>query len=87
MAILGFDMTTEVVAGENRGRTLTHDFVVLALARTDIEKNGSLYETEFALPQHDWHAPVLALAAWVGERARVKPIQAVGGWLTEIENN
>ena len=81
IAILGFDMTTEIAAGENRGRSLTHNFVVLAFARTVIKKDGHIYKAEFSLPGHDFNAPVVALAAWVGPRDKGEPIQAVGGWL------
>lgn len=87
VAILGFDLTTEVAAGENRGRNLAHDFVVLAFARTVIEQDAQIYHTEFVLPVSELNARVVALAAWVGPRDDGVPIQAVGGWLAGVDSD
>ena len=38
MTILGFDLATEVRAGENRGRVLHHDFTVLSYVSTPLSK-------------------------------------------------
>src|SRR5881296_3510292 len=42
-ALLGFDLTSDVTAGENRGRNLEHDFVVLALAETAGSRSGDAF--------------------------------------------
>ena len=42
VAILGFDLKTEVRAGENGGRTLEHDFVVLGYRRLATTRTDSL---------------------------------------------
>ncbi len=80
-AILGFGLTTQVKAGENRGRTLTHDFVVLAYGRTLFEQRTDGYRSMFELPVSKVDAPVTAIAAWVSGGRDPTPIQSVGGWL------
>ena len=80
VAILGFDITTKVKAGENHGRTLTHNFVE-ALGEPIIEKQTQYYAADFALPVPKIRSPVMALVAWVSPPGGGQPIQAVGGWL------
>ncbi len=80
VARLGFGLQVNVRAGENCGRKLQHDFVVLALADAPL-KNGN---AEIRLPADA--APQLdgtrhAIVAWVTEAGKLEPIQAVGGWL------
>ena len=74
IATLGFDLTTKVTAGENSGRSLGQDFVVLALANQKM----SAGKTEFAF-NPDSRAG--AIAAWITSPNQLEPIQAVGGWL------
>jgi len=40
LALLGFNLETEVKAGENRGKKLPHNFVVLAMNKTELVSNG-----------------------------------------------
>jgi len=67
-----------VKAGENRGETLQHEFVALALVAQAMSSGRS----EFALP-----APATAgmkrraLAVWVTRPRVLEPLQATGGWL------
>jgi len=74
LAALGFDLTTKVGAGENSGRNLRQDFVVLSLTSQKISGG----KTEFAFSP-DPRAG--AIAAWITSANRLEPIQAVGGWL------
>lgn len=74
MATLGFDLTTKVTAGENSGRSLGQDFVVLALTNQKMLAG----KTEFAF-NPDSRAG--AIAAWITSANQLEPIQAVGGWL------
>ena len=80
VAKLGFGLGTNVKAGENSGRKLLHDFVVLSLNDAPVSSG----ETEVALnakvPAQAANAR-LAIAAWITETGRTEPIQAVGGWL------
>jgi hypothetical protein len=74
LATLGFDLTTKVTAGENSGRSLGQDFVVLSLTNQKISGG----KAEFAF-KPDPRAG--AIAAWITAPNQLEPIQAVGGWL------
>lgn len=80
VARLGFDLTINVKAGENSGRKLLHDFVVLGL-KTEKMPAG---KAEVRLPEAGVQ-PVAntrgAIVAWVTEPGQIEPIQAIGGWL------
>ena len=74
VATLGFDLTTKVSAGENAGRNLGQDFVVLSLM------NGKMSAGKAAIEfKPDPRAK--AVAAWVTAPNQLEPIQVVGGWL------
>ena len=78
VALLGAGIISEVKAGENRGRTLRHDFVVLALQSACLV-NGT---AELRLPKSaESGIPRHALAVWVTRRGDLTPLQATGGWL------
>lgn len=74
VATLGFDLASKVTAGENSGRNLRQDFVVLGV--TDEKMSRGKAEFHF-LPD----ARGSAIAAWVTLPNRMEPIQALGGWL------
>jgi len=74
LATLGFDLMTKVTAGENSGRSLGQDFVVLSL--TSQKMSGG--KSDFAF-NPDSRAG--AVAAWITSPNQIEPIQAVGGWL------
>jgi len=80
LARLGFALGADVTAGENSGRKLMHDFVVLGLTNEGIKAGVK----ELKLPAES-SPPVAnsrsALAAWVTQAGQIEPIQAVGGWL------
>jgi hypothetical protein len=75
VARLGFDLKTNVTGGENNGRKLQHDFVVLSLA-TEKMNDGKAQ-----LKLGEVGAPTGAIAAWVTIADQIEPIQATGGWL------
>ncbi len=74
LATLGFDLKTKVTAGENGGRNLSQDFVVLAI--TNQKMVGGKSEFSF---KPDARAG--AVAAWITSSNQIEPIQTVGGWL------
>ncbi|MEO5720302.1 MAG: DUF1223 domain-containing protein [Chthoniobacterales bacterium] len=79
VARLGFDVKINVKAGENRGRELLHDFVVLALAKAQLGEGAA----EVALPAGTptpGGTTRRAIVAWVTEAGGMEPLQAVGGW-------
>lgn len=79
VAVLGLGLSTEVKRGENSGKTLEHDFVVLGLSRfSSAEKRnwtGTIVKPEI-------NAQRYALAAWLSEKGRTRPIQSTGGYLS-----
>jgi len=78
IAILGFDIQTNVIAGENKGRSLTENFVVLS-HQTSVSNNGRWQEI-IRKPVHV-EANKYALAIWVNEPGKLTPLQVVGGWV------
>ena len=80
VARLGFSLMADVTAGENSGRKLMHDFVVLGLTNETL-KSGT---KELRLPSPSTTStidPRTAIAAWVTQAGQIEPVQAVGGWL------
>ena len=80
VARLGFALGADVTAGENSGRKLMHDFVVLGLTNEGM-KSGM---KELRLPVESSKQAAnsrSAIAAWVTQAGKIEPIQAVGGWL------
>jgi hypothetical protein len=78
VAHLGMDERNDVRRGENAGKRLSHDFVVLKLVSQPLRLEAQQWQTELD------RTPVpgaKAIAAWVSTRADPAPIQAVGGWL------
>ena len=82
VALLGFELDTQVEAGENRGRRLAHDFAVLGYAQYPLRHAGQGFELQAALPAARVSAAVTGIAAWVSESGKQFPIQAVGGFLS-----
>jgi hypothetical protein len=81
VALLGFDLSTDIRNGENAGRTLHHDFVVLGLTQMPLRRDGNHYVAEIVLPDAGREAHRLGFAAWVSGVSSPAPLQAVGGWL------
>jgi hypothetical protein len=79
VARLGFSAATDVTAGENAGRKLIHDFVVLGLANETM-KSGTK-ELRLPPPATSTAEPRMAVAVWVTQAGQIEPIQAAGGWL------
>lgn len=78
VALLGFDIETQVERGENRNTTLRQEFVVLA------------HESHTSMNRH-WNVPLAqakltagryGIAAWVSDPGNPTPLQATGGWLS-----
>ncbi len=81
-ALLAGNLSSNVKAGENRGRLLRHDFAVLALAKASLVRSGDVAQDEFILnKQRNAAESYLALAVWITPTGRLEPLQATGGWL------
>ncbi|MBF2759755.1 MAG: DUF1223 domain-containing protein [Ectothiorhodospiraceae bacterium AqS1] len=83
IARIGFDLETSILAGENRGRTLHHDFVSLGRSvyrLVRIEKDGDIFwQARGALPAASVSADREGIVAWVSPKGELPPIQAAGG--------
>jgi hypothetical protein len=78
VAILGFGLQTQIQAGENEGKQLKHDFVVIGQA----EQISHTKHWKLKLPKTLNVNPTRkGIAIWVSTLDAQKPIQAVGGWL------
>ncbi len=83
VALLGFDLISDVKAGENRGRKLQHDFALLALTEVAAVAESNAFEGVVTLKPALTVSPGrLALAAWVTPRQSLAPLQSLGGWLS-----
>lgn len=80
VALIGFDLSNQVSSGENSGRRLNHDFVVLQHT-SKLSENG---QWQLELPAIEEN-PVAtkAVAAWISQTDSLQPLQATGGWLTK----
>ncbi len=78
VALLGVGLQVEVTRGENSGRRLPQDFIVLEHL-TAHSSNGSWSVTLPAVDLTGDSRPAIAL--WVSDGKYQKPLQAVGGWL------
>jgi hypothetical protein len=75
-ALLGFGLSSEVKAGENSGRRLVHDFVVLSLQTS--EMSGDTPRATMRLPARNVKLGQSAFAVWITETGKLEPLQAAG---------
>lgn len=77
IALLGFGLETNVPKGENRGKTLKHDFVVLK------HKSFLTKESSFSIPllTSDIKAKRYAIVVWITKPNTMQVLQSIGGWL------
>lgn len=80
VARLGFGLNVNVKAGENSGRKLLHDFVVLDLTNEPLTSGTAELRFPSAQPKQAANSRS-AIAAWVTEAGQIAPFQAAGGWL------
>ena len=79
VAVLGFGIETKPSRGENSGRGLEEDFVVLGMSQSERGDGGNLTAT---LPLYQREGVErFGMAAWVNRRGNLVSIQATGGWL------
>lgn len=77
MAILGFDLSTKVTAGENEGKTLQHNFVVLDWF---MKKLNDENEAAFKVKLEKYKDQKIAFAAWVNQGSNPTPMQILGDY-------
>ncbi len=82
VALLGFGLVTDISNGENSGRRLPQDFVVLSHQET-VSDDGMW---NVALPKASGDVQNTAdrygLAFWISHGSDPTPIQATGGWIS-----
>jgi hypothetical protein len=82
VAVLAFGVVTKVGAGENAGRDLRHDFLVVGFKVASMQRTTAGFTAHVTLPAIvAVHAQRYALAAWVTRADDPQPLQAAGGWL------
>jgi hypothetical protein len=81
VALLGFGVQSAVARGENAGKTLRHDFLVLAEHSAALQAVNGHYRADLTLPTTTTHAARYGLAVWVSRDADPAPLQAAGGWM------
>lgn len=77
VARLGFGINTQITNGENAGKTIKHDFVVLSLQQVSATRDNH-WRTQL---HKDSRGERQAVVAWLGEANDPVPYQAVGGWI------
>jgi hypothetical protein len=84
-ALLAGGMVSDVQAGENGGRRLNHDFVVVNLVQTGMTASDEGTKGKFILDAPRLNTgKTLALAVWVTRAGELEPLQATGGWLAAL---
>ncbi|MBA2436518.1 MAG: DUF1223 domain-containing protein [Verrucomicrobiota bacterium] len=81
LALLGSGISTSVRAGENSGRNLVHDFVVLDLQTVGLKSGAGSNRASLTTSATTEAGARKAIAIWVTPRGQLFPLQATGGWL------
>lgn len=82
VAILGFGIETEIPRGENAGKTLPHDFVVVGYQRALLRKSDLDWNKVINKPKTvDVPMTRQAVVTWVTADDDPKPLQVAAGWL------
>ncbi len=79
LVLLGFDIRSDVKRGENAGRILKHDFVVLDYKAAPML--GEPFTASFQVSEQRFSGIKLGVAAWVTQGNEIRPLQATGGYL------
>lgn len=74
---LGFDLRSDVQAGENAGRILVHDFVAMDHHEAALQEKDGVLTAQFKFTPTKERAVV----AWVTRGDSLEPVQSVGGYL------
>ena len=81
LALLGSGISSNVRAGENSGRDLQHDFVVLDLRDATMKSENGTLRARLTMDAMGEAGARKAVAVWISDRDRLAPVQASGGWL------
>jgi hypothetical protein len=81
LAMLASGISSNVRAGENSGRNLEHDFVVLDLQNAEMISDSGTERVRLTSDASAEPGARKAIAVWVTPRGQLVPVQATGGWL------
>lgn len=79
VAQLGMGLGSRVTGGENSGRFLKHNFIILDWSGQVVSKETP--EPHFSFKSRKDRTSRLAIAAWIEENGNPTPLQATGGYL------
>ena len=75
-------ISSDVKAGENKGRRLKHDFAAMYLVHFGMAASNGVVQGKFILDTPPFDSEkTLAIAVWVTRAGQLEPLQATGGWL------
>lgn len=78
--ILGNGFVNKIKIGENIGKTLTHNFVVLDLKKVNMKKRKNSFQNTLELNlDENFNPQSLSYAFWVASNESLNPIQVTGG--------
>ena len=86
-ALLGCGIESNIGAGENNGRKLQHDFVVLEHQSETMRNESGILRANLTLDSTNNDVPQKAVAIWITREKQLVPLQAVGGWLGKIASD
>ncbi|MFT7373632.1 MAG: hypothetical protein ACI9T9_002332 [Oleiphilaceae bacterium] len=82
VAILAFDIVISVKGGENRGRDLKHDFVVVGYQDSHLLQTDGDWLVNLKRPDtHPYDDYRQAAVIWISKGDDPRAIQVAGGWL------
>lgn len=87
VALLGCGITSKIGGGENGGRELQHDFVVLGQQSEIMRNDSGTWRTSVTVDPANKDAPQKAVAVWITHEKQLTPLQATGGWLGKIASD
>lgn len=81
IAQLGFGLFDKIKRGENEGKLLRHDFVVLSFQQLPLNQSNGVFSIASKLAKPISLSPITGIAAWITVDNNPTPIQSVGGYL------
>ncbi len=84
LALLGCGITRKIGGGENNGRQLQHDFVVLHQQSQVLRNDAGTLIATITTDSSNNDIPQKAVAIWITRERQLAPLQATGGWLGKI---
>jgi len=82
IVLLNFGVVSKITSGENRGRTVSHDFAVVSYSRQDLKPghDGTFYAEAAVQFPDARNFSKKGIAVWITEPGSMEPVQAAGGF-------